>query len=135
MEQLTLPSVPISWGELLDKITILEIKRERIGGSEAQAHVVTELEMLEAVATKITAIEGVAPLFKRLKRINTVLWDVEDAIREQEEDARFGPRFVALARSVYKTNDERAAIKREINLLLGSELIEEKSYAGSAAPT
>lgn len=132
MEQLAVPSVPVSWGELLDKITILEIKRERISRPDALRNVEREYAVLNEAAAGIIGIAGIAPLLQRLKRVNETLWDVEDAIRAQEADARFGTRFVALARSVYKTNDERAALKRKINALLHSELVEEKSYAGDA---
>ena len=125
------PSVPVSWGELLDKLTILEIKRDRIDGAKAHANVEKEHRLLSDIAAEVLQIEPIAELFARLKRTNEALWQVEDAIREQEGDARFGTRFVALARSVYKTNDERAAIKREINRLLNSELTEEKSYASA----
>ena len=133
MEQFAIPSVPVSWGELLDKITILKIKRARIDRPDALANVEREHRALSEAAARVIGIDGLAPLLQRLKRVNEILWDVEDAIREQEADARFGTRFVALARSVYKTNDERAAIKRAINALLRSELIEEKSYAGGDA--
>ncbi len=131
MSPIATPSVPVSWGELLDKLTILEIKGERLNDAEARAHVEKEHRLLHDAAADILRLEPVAALFARLKRINEALWDIEDAIRAQESDARFGARFVALARSVYKTNDERAAIKRQINALLNSELVEEKSYAGS----
>jgi hypothetical protein len=132
MEQFAIPSVPVSWGELLDKITILEIKRARIGRPDALRNVETEHRLLCDAAAKVLDIDGVAPLVQRLKRINETLWEVEDAIREHESDTRFDTTFVALARSVYKTNDERAALKRQLNALLHSELIEEKSYAGEA---
>jgi putative NIF3 family GTP cyclohydrolase 1 type 2 len=125
------PSVQVSWGELLDKLVILEIKRDRIGGAQAHANVDKEHRLLNDIAADVLLLEPVAELFGKLRRINEALWEIEDAIREQEADARFGTRFVALARSVYKTNDERAAIKRQINELLNSELIEEKSYAGA----
>ncbi|MFC0205839.1 DUF6165 family protein [Novosphingobium soli] len=129
----TVPSVPVSWGELLDKITILDIKRERLPQGAALANVEKEHALLTAAARDVLSSPLVAPLIERLKRVNETLWDVEDAIREQEAEARFGPRFVALARSVYQTNDTRAAIKREINMLLDCELVEEKSYADMAA--
>ena len=128
-----LPSVPVSWGELIDKITILEIKRTRMPTGPARANVEKEHALLSATARDVLQTPGLAPLIERLRRINETLWDVEDAIREQEAEARFGPRFVALARSVYQTNDTRAAVKREINLLLDSELVEEKSYAAAGA--
>ena len=134
MTSLATPSVPVSWGELLDKIAILEIKRERIADPMARVNVEREYLALTENAVDVLQVEPVAALFERLKRVNEALWDVEDAIREQEADARFGTAFVALARSVYKTNDERAAVKRQINLLLQSELVEEKSYAGAELP-
>lgn len=127
------PSVPVSWGELLDKICILEIKRDRIVRPEALANVEREYQALSDLALAPLQFPEIAVLFDRLKRINETLWEVEDAIREQEAEAQFGAPFVALARSVYHTNDERAAIKRDINALLGSELVEEKSYAGFVA--
>jgi hypothetical protein len=129
MAPLTSPEVPISWGELLDKVTILEIKRARIARSEARANVEREHCLLGSVARAALAREDVAPLFEALRQVNEALWDIEDAIREEEADARFGPEFIRLARSVYIRNDERAAIKRRINAVLDSELVEEKSYA------
>jgi hypothetical protein len=132
VEQFAIPSVPVSWGELLDKITILEIKRERIDRPDALHNIEREHRVLSEAAAKVLGIDAIAPLLQRLKRVNATLWDVEDAIRAQEADARFGTRFVALARTVYKTNDERAALKRQINALLHSDLVEEKSYAGVA---
>ncbi|MFD1611613.1 DUF6165 family protein [Sphingomonas tabacisoli] len=132
MEPFAIPSVPVSWGELLDKITILEIKRERIDRPDALRNVETEHRLLREAAARVLAIEALTPLIDRLRRVNETLWDIEDAIREQEADARFGTRFVALARSVYKTNDERAALKRRINTLLQSELVEEKCFSSDA---
>ena len=134
MNPFATPHVPVSWGELLDKLTILEIKRDRIADIEAHVHIETEYRLLGDTAAEVLQLKPVAELFARLRRINEALWNVEDAIREQEADARFGTRFVALARSIYKTNDERAAIKRRINALLNSELVEEKSYAGADLP-
>jgi hypothetical protein len=125
------PTVPISWGELLDKLTILEIKRERIACADALANVEKEYGALRGAAARVLDVDGIAALVHQLKRVNIALWDVEDAIREQEARAAFGARFVQLARSVYKTNDERAALKRHINELLCSELVEEKSYVGA----
>jgi hypothetical protein len=122
------PRVPVSWGELLDKITILQIKSERISGGEARANVARELASLSRVAG--TALRLVKPLLEQLRAVNEELWEIEDKIREREADGDFGQRFVQLARSVYKKNDLRAAIKRHINQALGSELVEEKSYAG-----
>ena len=127
------PAVPVSWGELLDKLTILEIKRERIARPDALANVEKERAILAAAAIEVLPVPGIAPLVGKLKRVNATLWEIEDEIRELEAQARFGPSFVALARSVYKTNDERAALKRQINELLNSDLVEEKSYADPAA--
>lgn len=124
------PSVPVSWGELIDKITILEIKRDRIADARARANVLRELGLLSRIAARTGGVGGLAPLVFRLKAVNRDLWEIEDAIREEEHAGSFGARFVRLARSVYRQNDKRAAIKREINRLLGSALIEEKSYAG-----
>ena len=131
MASLPNPSVPVSWGELLDKITILEIKRERIARAEARANVAHEHSLLQRIGAGVLAVDGIAAMFGRLKSVNQDLWDIEDAIRHQEAARAFGAEFVRLARSVYRKNDERAALKREINLALESELIEEKSYAGT----
>lgn len=120
---------PVSWGELVDKITILEIKAARIADPAKLANIRHELQAL----TQVRDAKGIAPpaLVSELRRVNEQLWDIEDLIRECEERGDFGPAFVALARSVYKTNDRRAALKRQINDAMGSELVEEKSYRGS----
>lgn len=131
-ERLMVPMIPVSWGELLDKITILEIKRTRLGDAAALANVEHEHRLLtEVAADALTRADLAAPL-ERLRAVNTALWEIEDAIREEEAAGRFEAEFIRLARAVYHRNDERAAVKREINLLLGSALIEEKSYKGSA---
>ncbi|PWC80804.1 hypothetical protein TSH100_28835 [Azospirillum sp. TSH100] len=120
---------PVSWGELLDKITILDIKAERIADAEKLANVRREREALEAVAAQAdTARPDVAAVIGDLRAVNTTLWEIEDEIRDCERAKDFGPRFVELARRVYRTNDQRAALKRDLNQLLGSELVEEKSY-------
>jgi hypothetical protein len=123
-------SVPISPGELLDKISILEIKSERIGDAHKRANVERELDLLtglwhaEAAETsEITALRA------ELRTLNERLWNIEDEIRDCERAGDFGDRFVELARAVYKTNDRRATVKRAINEALGSTIIEEKSYA------
>jgi hypothetical protein len=121
-----IPRVPTSWGELLDKITILEIKAARLPDATARANAGKELGMLREIAAPV--LTQIAPLAARLKTLNEALWDIEDRIREHERADDFGEEFIALARSVYKTNDQRGAIKRQINLVLGSALIEEKSY-------
>ncbi|WP_085810766.1 DUF6165 family protein [Sphingomonas sp. TZW2008] len=128
MAALASPSVPVSWGELLDKMTILEIKRRRIAQPAAHANVVREYEALRDTAGAALHETAVIDLMASLRSVNEELWEIEDAIRAQEAAARFGSRFVALARSVYRKNDERAAIKRRINLVLESDLVEEKSY-------
>jgi hypothetical protein len=125
-----MPLAPVSWGELLDKITILEVKRERIGAPEAVANVVRELALLTDIARPVLGRSGVTHHMARLRAINARLWDIEDAIREKEAKGAFDAEFVRLARSVYRTNDLRALVKRRINAALGSELVEEKSYAG-----
>ncbi|WP_247892579.1 tetratricopeptide repeat protein [Azospirillum sp. Sh1] len=120
---------PVSWGELLDKITILDIKAERIADADKLANVRREREALVAVAAQAdTARPEVAALIDDLRAVNTTLWEVEDEIRDCERAKDFGPRFVELARQVYHTNDRRAALKRDLNQMLGSELVEEKSY-------
>jgi len=122
--------VPVSWGELLDKIAILEIKAERIGDTAKRANVTRELAELCGVRDASGADLGaVAGIVTGLRAVNETLWEVEDAIRLLERRQDFGPAFVALARRVYITNDERARLKRVINDALGSELVEEKSYA------
>jgi hypothetical protein len=123
-----IPRVPTSWGELLDKITILEIKAARLPDAAARANAGKELAMLREIAAPVLAHPETVSLAARLKTLNEALWDIEDRIREHERAGDFGENFIALARSVYKTNDQRGAVKRQINLALGSALIEEKSY-------
>ena len=125
-----IPHVPVSWGELLDKITILELKRDRIRDAAALANVARELALLHAIAAPVMG--ELEAQVERLRAVNAALWDIEDAIREEEGAARFGAEFVALARAVYTRNDERAGVKRAINDALGSALVEEKSYKGPA---
>lgn len=122
-------SVPVSPGELLDKISILEIKADRIADSDKRSNVERELDLLTGLWHS-TSLETAEVTAKRteLKRINESLWDIEDAIRACERADDFSDRFVELARSVYRTNDRRAEVKREINRLLGSNIVEEKSY-------
>jgi hypothetical protein len=120
------PMAPVSWGELLDKITILQIKAERLTDAAKRANVVTELTLLSEIAGK--ALGDVAALVAELKKINEALWEIEDQIRDKEAAAAFDAEFIALARSVYVTNDRRAEVKRDINRALNSTLIEEKSY-------
>jgi hypothetical protein len=125
----TTPLIPVSWGELIDKITILEIKRERLAGAAALANVGRELDALSRVADPVLADDETARSLKaRLKAMNEMLWDIEDRIRDKEAAGAFDAEFVELARSVYKRNDERAALKKQLNLKLASGLFEEKSY-------
>jgi len=118
--------IPISFGELIDKITILQIKKERIGANKL-AHVEKELGLLENILSK-NNFNFKDILFMKLKDINTDLWEIEDAIRNKEIKKQFDEEFINLARSIYIKNDKRSIIKREINLKYNSELIEEKSY-------
>jgi hypothetical protein len=122
--------VEIAPGELMDKLTILEIKCERISDPAKLANVGVERETLVAARDRaIAASPELAGLTAELKRINEALWEIEDRVRECERRQDFGPEFISLARSVYHSNDHRANLKRQINELLGSKLIEEKSYA------
>ncbi len=123
------PVVPVSWGELLDKVAILEIKRVRLRAPAAAANAEHELAALApALAALEPAPSGLAELRAALAAVNQRLWTIEDRIREQEAATNFGAEFVALARSVYHENDERGRIKWAINTLLGSVLVEEKQY-------
>ncbi len=121
--------VEVAPGDLLDKTTILRIKAERIADADKLAHVRAELDGLEAVRRALPESDELAVVEAELGEVNLALWDVEDALREHERRQDFGPRFVELARSVYRHNDRRAALKREANELLGSPIVEEKSYA------
>jgi hypothetical protein len=128
--QMADPVVPVSWGELLDKVAILEIKRLRLRAPEAVANAERELLALaKALATLAPVPVGLAELRAALAAVNQRLWVIEDRIRERDAAGDFGPEFVALARSVYRENDERGRIKRSINVLLGSGLVEEKQYS------
>jgi hypothetical protein len=121
--------IPISPGELLDKITILQIKSERIADATKVANVQTELGMLEKVwGEAVSDDEQILALKRELKSINEALWEIEDDIRDEERNRRFGERFIELARAVYVTNDERANAKKKVNLHLNSSIVEEKSY-------
>lgn len=121
--------VPVSFGEVLDKITILEIKSERIKDEAKVRNVRLELDELSATWNEAVKDQSaIADLRKQLKAVNEELWVIEDDIRDQEAAQDFGSRFIELARAVYVTNDKRAAIKKEVNLALGSRFVEEKSY-------
>ena len=125
------PQVPISVGELIDKLTILEIKAARINDPLKLENISHELVLLEAVVGRTGLLENHALrlLKAELALVNEKLWDIEDQIRELERRQDFGTEFVQLARSVYRTNDSRAELKRQINRTMGSTLVEEKSYA------
>ncbi|WP_428399389.1 DUF6165 family protein [Marinobacter salarius] len=121
--------VPVSFGEVLDKITILEIKSERIADAEKVKNVRLELDELSATWSEAVQDQAaIADLRRQLKEVNEALWEIEDDIRDQEAAQDFGAKFIALARAVYVTNDKRAAIKKDVNLALGSRFVEEKSY-------
>ena len=122
--------IPVPVGELFDKITILRIKMVRLTDAGQLDNVRRELAELEAVAADIAGSAELDALAGRLQAINDALWDVEDGKRAHEREGRFDADFIALARRVYKENDQRAAVKREINLLTGSTLVEEKSHGG-----
>ena len=124
------PQIPVSWGELLDKITILQIKLENLTSQDALNNVALELKQLQSIFFQ-SCPKAIKPkqLELELKKINQQLWDIEDKIRDKERNKSFDDEFIQLARSVYITNDERSHIKRRINETFGSDLIEEKSYA------
>ena len=122
-------SVPVSYGELIDKITILEIKAARISDSAKLSNVRVELDLLDTTwRDDAAAGRDIAAERAQLRAVNEALWDIEDRIRVKEKDKAFDAEFIELARSVYIRNDERARIKRAINEKLGSTLVEEKSY-------
>ena len=127
--QISNVKIPISLGELIDKITILKIKSNKINSNEAQKNIRLELEKLEYILnTKISININLKNFEIKLSKINQTLWDIEDQLREKEKEKKFDKKFISLARMVYYKNDERAKIKRMINKSFGSELIEEKSY-------
>ena len=126
--------IPTSPGELVDKLTILRLKAERIEDAGKLVNVAVEREALQRIAdSALPANDELALLREELYRINGDLWVIEDDIRACEARGDFGPAFIALARAVYVTNDKRAEVKRRINRLLGSALIEEKSYTDHGA--
>jgi hypothetical protein len=122
--------VPISPGELIDKITILQIKSARMTDAAKVANVRTELALLQSTWRESAYAQvDIEAQWTALRTINEKLWDVEDFIRDKERARTFDQEFIDLARAVYVTNDERAAVKRDINTKLGSKIVEEKSYA------
>lgn len=122
------PFVPISWGELIDKLTILEIKDLKIDSINAKKNIRKELDYLFEIANLNKLPEALHDLKNELRKVNLKLWEVEDKIREKELAGEFDTAFIELARSVYRLNDARAKAKQSINLMLFSELVEEKSY-------
>ena len=126
--------IPVSWGELFDKITILEIKCARMHDPAKLKNVRNELDLLTDLVSRSETLQtgaekdALQELIGQLAAINETLWEIEDAIRDCERHRDFGSRFLELARAVYQNNDRRAALKHRINKLLGSDLIEEKSY-------
>jgi hypothetical protein len=121
--------VPVSVGEVLDKITILQIKLAHISDAAKRVNIQNELDaLLPLVAGDAFTTDQMQGLMAELKAVNEALWDIEDDIREKEAAKSFDAEFIRLARAVYVTNDKRAEIKKQINLVTGSALIEEKSY-------
>lgn len=120
-------TIPVSFGELIDKITILEIKSERISNLEALRNIEKELEALKKIRNKYIDIDP--RLVSDLKMVNTEIWEVEDELRLCEKEKMFDERFVGMARSVYMFNDRRASLKKQINMRYNSEIKEEKSYS------
>jgi len=118
--------IEVSNGEIVDKLTIIEIKLSRIKDENKLVNLKKEFEELNGSVNKIISKDDI--LYKRLYEVNLRLWDIEDKIRELEKNGDFGDEFVKTARAVYFINDERSEIKKEINISTGSELIEEKSY-------
>jgi hypothetical protein len=125
------PKIPISWGELFDKITILQIKNENLTSKSALKNVEREFKQLRSILVKnFPARADAEQLETELRQINKKLWDIEDRIRDKERNTSFDDEFIQLARSVYIVNDERSRIKRRINEIFESEFVEEKSYSG-----
>ncbi len=127
---MNMPLIPISWGELFDKITILQIKLENLQEKNALKNVKLEHDQLFSIFKQFFLENTNAnELINDLKLINQKLWNIEDLIRDKERNKIFDEKFIELARKVYFTNDERSRIKRNINETFGSEIVEEKSYA------
>ena len=119
---------PISLGELIDKITILRLKAERLSDPDKLANVTRELARLEALARDLPQTPEFVDLTARLQTLNATLWDIEEAKRRHEREGRFDAEFVELARQVYLRNDERAALRRALSVAAGSAIVEEKSH-------
>ena len=126
---MSIPIVPISWGELFDKVAILQLKAENISSPEAQINIRRELSQLELIASTVPCnYKEIEPLIKELYKVNEEIWHIENSLREKEYQNNFDEKFIENARLVYKNNDKRAALKRRINIHLKSEIFEEKSY-------
>ena len=124
--------VPVSWGELIDKLTILEIKQKYIKSQNQLENIKIEYSYLSLVFKKECKNKKVvAELTEKLKKINQYLWNVEEKIRKKDFNSEFDNDFISLAKKVYKYNDKRSSLKKQINLNLGSEIVEEKSYVRS----
>jgi hypothetical protein len=124
---MNMADIPISIGELFDKISILQIKQEKIKDAIKLKHVDHELELLTSKLESLN-LEKASAFIEDIKEINLILWDIEDEIRVKEKQGDFDKEFVSLARSVYKTNDERFLVKNKINEFYGSNVVEVKSY-------
>ncbi|HEX5278490.1 MAG TPA: DUF6165 family protein [Micropepsaceae bacterium] len=123
------PTVSISWGELIDRVTILEIKAERLSSLAARSKVARELAGLSELTGAAAALDPrILTLKRALREVNETLWSIEDEIRQKEARKEFDAEFIRLARAVYENNDKRGRLKREINILLQSDLSEEKQY-------
>ena len=120
--------IPVAPGELVDKITILQIKNERIDDEDKLKNIRTELSLLTETASK-NGVDLSHQFVLELKKINEKLWEIEDDIRDKEREKKFDEEFIQLARAVYFTNDERCRVKNKISKMIGSEFIEEKSYS------
>lgn len=118
--------INVSNGEIVDKLTILEIKSLKIQDEDKQKNIQQELTAIRQIAQSI--LKSCYPQYQELRKINETLWDIEDRLRLLEKKKSFGPEFIELARNVYKNNDQRARLKKAINLASGSEFMEEKSY-------
>ncbi len=125
---LDMPLLAVSWGEVFDKLTILQIKMAKISDPNKLKNIETELNEINKIVNSVATANGLNELINDLRQINEQLWDIEDGKRQCERDKDFGEKFIELARSVYFGNDKRAAIKKRINELLGSKIVEEKSY-------
>lgn len=133
MTEILVPTAP---GELIDKLTILRLKSEKITDAAKLMNVRHEMDVLTKTANAAVPMsDALQSLWSELYEINADLWVIEDDIRAFEARSDFGPGFIALARAVYVTNDERARVKKEINLLLGSRIVEEKSYTEFGIPS